>query len=630
MGVNLKRIVLVISLGISFLEPIGCGDEVTDPNTATSSTTAPTPAPAVAPLDPSSAASSKAIETAPVKPAPKPVPPMATIDPALTAALATALQSVEDHKALIRAVYDDHQGQPIFVDGNENKNAGEMLQLLHDLPSHAIDPTALGLDLNTLNATTLSDAKTATAQASFDIRLTQAAVDYVLEFRWLRRAHPFKFTKEPEVLIEKNRQAIVDDVLNALSGGPKGLQDLWPKDESYAVLRKELVRYEALAAKDKERPKMPFLNVNPGSEGANVIRLQKRLAFEEYYNGPIHGQFDETTLAAVKQYQRSHQLTDDGQVGKKTARSMNVTMSRRKHQIALGLQRWRESQSLRENASTFGRVNLPGFTLDIFEEGKRVRRHRVIVGSNALDVDREGWRQGHLNRTPFLNTRIYQVILNPTWMVPNRIRKQEIEPALEKNPDLFTQKGYREVTLSSGKTVIVQGSGKNNALGRVKFLLEKTNAIYLHDTDKRHLFRKDVRAFSHGCMRVHEALDFGQYLAQTYAGKEEKDYKRLLATKKPVPIPLKTPLDLFVEYNTVDVVDERVAFLIDIYKYDFAYYQKNMPPKASVRYGSPVYRPASAPLIPYQTYKTLKAEGKPAPRHWPPKPEETVTPPDQS
>jgi len=625
-GGNLKRVSIHIGLMFVILCPLGCGDEPTEPVTAATESTA-------AAVEPASKHSPVAVEpktepTPPPEPVipPPPVVPKNTIDPGLIDALITAVQGTTKHPSLVQEIYKTHNHQPIFVDGKKNELATSVLPLLHDLASHAIDTTAWDLDPKTLTESALLTADTVDKQAALDLRLTQAIIDYVVEFRWIKRAHPFEFTKNPQTLIQKNHKAIVRDVLKALSAGANGLRAVWPQDDSYAVLRKELERYTLLEAQTDSQPKMPVVNLKPGLEGNNVTRLQQRLAFEAYYEGPIHGVYDEPTTEAVKLYQRTHQLSDDGHVGKKTVQSMNVPMTRRKQQIALGLQRWRESTSLRENATTFGRVNLPGFSMDIYEDGKHARRHRVIIGSNALDVDREGWKQGHLNRTPFLKTRIYQVILNPTWMVPQRIRKQEIEPALEKNPNLFEEKGYREITLSNGKTVIVQGSGEDNALGRVKFLLEKTNAIYLHDTDNRLLFRKNVRAFSHGCMRVHEALDFGKYLAQKYADKDEKKYKRLLRTKKPVPIRLEPALELYVEYNTVDITDGRATFLIDVYKYDKAFYNKDMPPRSSARYGAPNFRPYGVPMIPKKAYRALKAEGKPAPRKWPPEPPADLNP----
>ena len=50
--------------------------------------------------------------------------------------------------------------------------------------------------------------------------------------------------------------------------------------------------------------------------------------------------------------------------------------------------------------------------------------------------------------------------------------------------------------------VLIQGRGKHNVLGQVKFLLEKSRAIFLHDTNDRSMFRFDRRDFSHGFWMV--------------------------------------------------------------------------------------------------------------------------------
>ena len=47
-----------------------------------------------------------------------------------------------------------------------------------------------------------------------------------------------------------------------------------------------------------------------------------------------------------------------------------------------------------------------------------------------------------------------------------------------------------------------------NALGELKFLFPNPHDIYMHDTPNRELFDEDVRAFSHGCVRVQNPREF--------------------------------------------------------------------------------------------------------------------------
>ena len=55
------------------------------------------------------------------------------------------------------------------------------------------------------------------------------------------------------------------------------------------------------------------------------------------------------------------------------------------------------------------------------------------------------------------------------------------------------------------------GCGPANALGQVKFLFPNPFAIYMHNTPKKKLFERPVRAFSHGCMRTENPVDQAAY-----------------------------------------------------------------------------------------------------------------------
>ena len=62
---------------------------------------------------------------------------------------------------------------------------------------------------------------------------------------------------------------------------------------------------------------------------------------------------------------------------------------------------------------------------------------------------------------------------------------------------------------------MVQPPGPKNALGRVKFLFPNQHAIYMHDTPARSLFKKDIRALSHGCVRVQKPMKFAEIILKT-------------------------------------------------------------------------------------------------------------------
>ena len=54
--------------------------------------------------------------------------------------------------------------------------------------------------------------------------------------------------------------------------------------------------------------------------------------------------------------------------------------------------------------------------------------------------------------------------------------------------------------------------GEQNALGRLRFNFPNRFLVYQHDTADKHLFAHDVRAYSHGCMRVQDPAKYAEVL----------------------------------------------------------------------------------------------------------------------
>jgi murein L,D-transpeptidase YcbB/YkuD len=133
-------------------------------------------------------------------------------------------------------------------------------------------------------------------------------------------------------------------------------------------------------------------------------------------------------------------------------------------------------------------VNTAATTLTYWRDGNVRDTRRVVVGSAGERA------------TPSLATPMFQLIANPTWTVPRSIG---------------TSAGYlaRHNFIVRGERRI-QPSGPSNALGLVKFDLRNGHAIYLHDTPSKSLFLRDERHASHGCVRVHNALEFAEIIAR--------------------------------------------------------------------------------------------------------------------
>jgi murein L,D-transpeptidase YcbB/YkuD len=452
-----------------------------------------------------------------------------------------------------------------------------------------------------------------------DTTFLKALMMLALDFRFVKAAGPHHL-RTRDTAVERDAKALRQllGVIVDAETPDAGLAELLPIHPQYEAMRGILARYKGFldAGGCEELPKGWRFRV--GSKGKEVKRLQARLRCEGYYDGPDDGLLEGSTAEALMQYQREHDLEAEGVVGEETIKSMNVPLARRIAQIELSLQRMRESHRDRMT-SNFIRVNLPAFMLTFYEDYKPIRQQRVIVGTNRLDDDKVKLIQGHINRTKLFGTNLYEVIVNPTWILPKRVEEGELKTSLEKDPEYLDKQNIKKVRLSSGTEVFIQGSGDGNVLGKVKFLLEESNAIYLHDTDKRHLFKKRRRDFSHGCMRVHEAIDFAKWLLLR-AGYEENDIARSFRHETlQRGFKLKEPIPLVTEYMTVDLLDDtHPIFYADIYGYDDAAIDGRLPVKETERWGAPLLRPRWVPLVEKSVVDGWRAAGKPAPRDYKP------------
>ena len=451
-----------------------------------------------------------------------------------------------------------------------------------------------------------------------DTRFFKALLQLALDFRFIRVAHPHVLRQDDNAMErdEADIKALFDTVI-ASSGGPDPLAELDPRHPVYEPMRDLLGRYRGYAADARcvELPESARFREN--QKGETVEKLQQRLACEGYYDGPVDGVLAGPAWEALRRYQDEHDLEPEATIGEDTITSLNVPLARRVKQIEVTLQRMRESP--RDHFTDyFIRVNIPAFTLTVYEAMKATRQQRVIVGTNRLDDDKARLVQGHINRTGVFATRLYQVIVNPTWILPKRVEEGELKSSVAKDPGYLDKQKIKKMRLPDGTEVFIQGSGDTNVLGKVKFLLEESNAVYLHDTDKRHLFKERRRDFSHGCMRVDQAVDFARFVLLK-AGFDEDQVTRSLKSSGQMPFDLKTPINLVTEYMTVDLrPDGRPVFYTDIYGYDLAAMNGNTPIRESRRWGHELLRPRWVPLTASKVVDEWRNAGRSAPHDYKP------------
>ncbi len=213
--------------------------------------------------------------------------------------------------------------------------------------------------------------------------------------------------------------------------------------------------------------------------------------------------------------------------------------------LAANLDRWRALPAQLGQRHLL--VNVPAQEVVLWENGVPVARWDVIVGRP---------------RTPSVSfsAEVTGVNLNPSWYIPQSIVRESVAALVRNNPAEARRRGY---VVSGGS--YRQRPGPGNALGRMKLVMPNPHAIYLHDTPARHLFDEQARAFSHGCIRVQDAMGFAARLA----GMTRAELEARAADGQTRTVPLAQPVPVHITYFTaVPGPDGELLYLNDIYGRD--------------------------------------------------------------
>ena len=248
-------------------------------------------------------------------------------------------------------------------------------------------------------------------------------------------------------------------------------------------------------------------------------------------------------VAAVKAFQADNGMKPDGVIGGQTVAALNAGPAARARQLAVAMERLRWLE--REPAATRIDVNIAATFLNYYRGGRLIDQRRVVVGE-------PGWE------TPQLQSNLFQLVANPMWRVPDSIFEDELS---KKSAGYLAANGFE---FRDGR--LVQRSGDENALGLVKFDLDNKKAIYLHDTPAKALFAENERHRSHGCIRVHNALQFAAMIAAENGVLEEFEKALFEGDEEYVDLNRKIPVRLL--YHTAFWDGSRVQFRPDVYGWD--------------------------------------------------------------
>jgi murein L,D-transpeptidase YcbB/YkuD len=481
-----------------------------------------------------------------------------------------AAESLYNVSALVN-FYDRHAYQPVWILGSFLRPAAkELLAAIAAAAAEGLEPGnyhSAALDTLCRRFVLLPTDGLAT---DLELLLTDAFFQLAADYRYGSTAPDGSAARDPREFARLLDQALAGGQVQPL------LRSLLPLYPDYAALRSAWQRYRQIG-ESGDWPRIPAGGtLRRGSQGRGVAALRQRLASEgdlppEASGGEL---FDAALEKAVRRFQRRHGLPVNGVVGSKTRTALNVPATARAAQLALNLERRRWLP--REFPTSSILVNIPGFSLQLWERGRVALTMRVIVGRLA-------------RQTPNFSSNIIAVVFNPQWDVPRSIAVEDLLPRIQNDVTFLTRRGFHVYTAGrrdeeelDPTTIDWQGLGKKNfsyhlvqepgpynALGRLKFIVPNGDYIYLHDTPSRALFSAATPAYSSGCIRLEEPQELAvRLLADTPYG-NAADLAVALDEGGSRVVPLAQPRPIHIVYWTAWVdTDGLVQFRSDLYQRD--------------------------------------------------------------
>ncbi|MGB3866784.1 MAG: L,D-transpeptidase family protein, partial [Xanthobacteraceae bacterium] len=502
----------------------------------------------------------------------------------------------KNERAAAEKFYAARDYAPLWTEaGALTARAKSVIARLNDAAADGLDPAEYPVP--NFGAATGPDAL-----AEAELKLTASLLDYARQaqsgqMHWSQVSADIQYPEHPvdpnEVLANVSTAADASTALQAYN----------PPHKAYKELRAKLaeLRGQSEAAPVKMIPEGPTLRYVPGSknhasamvEDERVPLLRARLGITE---NPDDTRYDETVAAAVRTFQSHNGLHPDGILGNRTVATINGPKRDREiDTIVVNMERWRwlpRQLGAASLGNAYAILNIPDFTLKVMQHGAEAWKTRVVVGKPGKHA------------TPLLTETMKYITVNPTWNVPPSIITNEYLPALQQDPTVLDRMGLKLQRNPDGTIHISQPPGERNALGRIRFNFPNKFLVYQHDTPDKGLFSRDVRAFSHGCMRVQNPDQYAAVLLNITMPHERYTPEKVRAmygtSERDIKFP--TPIPVNITYQTAFVDDGgKLHIRSDIYGRDAAMLallrnSKNKNLEAVVAHAQPNYSRPRAQL----------------------------------
>jgi murein L,D-transpeptidase YcbB/YkuD len=497
---------------------------------------------------------------APASPVAQPATTLAEADQPIADKLREYLTGKSDRvidrksRPAVDAFYAARNYAPLWIDqGNAGERAKAVAAFLAKVDADGLDPADYVLP-------TIKAGADAAALAEAELKYTATVLTYARHAQ-IGRVHYSRISPDIAFTLVAPEPADVLGSVADANGIAAALERFNPPHAGYKALKAKLA--ELRAGKGDAAPKRiergPVLKLaKEAMQDPRVPALRERLGLA---GEPANTTYDKPLADAVKKFQDGRGLSATGTLTTATVDALNGPKQDRAADVILSnMERWRWLP--RDLGKTHVVVNIPDFTLKVVSNGATVWTTRIVTGQPGQKA------------TPLLSETMKYITVNPTWNVPPSIINNEYLPALQQDPGALERIGLKLEHNRDGTVRIYQPPGERNALGRIRFNFPNKFLVYQHDTPDKHLFARDTRAFSHGCMRVQNPDKYAEVLLSLANPKDGYTVDRLhrMYGAGETDIHLQTPIPVHITYQTAYVDDAgKLVIRGDVYGRDARY-----------------------------------------------------------
>jgi murein L,D-transpeptidase YcbB/YkuD len=486
----------------------------------------------------------------------------------------TFRQSVAEASAgdeAVAAFYRDRNFDAIWTEADDAARRTAFLSAVARAPDHGLPVARYDMDgLITL----LRSAQSERDRGRAEVAMTRAFLDYA---RDIQTGALVPARIDPGILREvplRDPRVQIDDFL--LADPAAFLRQLPPKSAEYAQLMRGKLALEDRIAMGGWGPAVQADSLSPGDSGPQVVALRDRLVQMGFLRQSASPDYDGALQRAVQAFQYLHGLTADGIAGPGTIEEINVPPEERLKSVIVAMERERWINF--DRGQRYIWVNLPDFTARIVDHGKVTFQTRSVIGKNLPE-----------QRSPEFSDQMEFMVIHPSWNVPRSITTKEYLPLLQSNRNAA---GHLKIVDRAGRVIpresinfaaftaasfpfsMMEPPSDGNALGKVKFMFPNPYNIYLHDTPQKALFAKEVRAYSHGCIRLNDPFDFAYALLAPQSADPQGEFGSRLKTGVESVIMLTAPVPVHLVYFTAyPTAKGEMTYRRDVYGRDARIFQ---------------------------------------------------------